>query len=73
MTIRKRERPENRFGQFERVRKRVALGAKTYPAQEAKVFVAEAGACYNAIPIESAAEHFQVYYKQSLPWIENAF
>jgi hypothetical protein len=35
VTSGKRERPENRFGQFERVRKRVALGAKTYPAQEA--------------------------------------
>jgi hypothetical protein len=59
----KRERPENRFGQFERVWKRVALGEKLHLAQEATVFVAETGACYNAILVESAAEHFQVYHK----------
>jgi hypothetical protein len=59
----KRERTENRFGQFERVQIKAALGEKAHPAQEATVFVAEAGACYNAIPVESAAEHFQVYHK----------
>jgi hypothetical protein len=56
----KRERPKTGS---DRVWKRVALGAKTHPVQEATVFVAEAGACYNAMPIEPAADHFQVYHK----------